>query len=98
MAVTIALVVAAYTAGEKLSFLVRVAIATLYLFACGLFYLRYEGAVVILVSLLQQLHNIGSDFEFGNIYLNRTLRSIVVVGTTILAVALIVKPNLGSAK
>lgn len=95
MAVTIALVVAAYTAGGRLNFAVRTIIAVLYVLACVLFYLRYDSSVAILQSYMQQLHDMGSSFGSDQIPLMRIIRLIVVLGATTLAVALIVNPRLG---
>lgn len=95
MAVTIALVVAAYTAGYRLNSKVRFIIAFLYVLICALFYLRYEGELSAIASHIQQLREIGSDFGAKNIGLMRAIRSIVVIGASTLAVALIVSPRLG---
>jgi len=95
MAVTIAMVVAVYTAGYRLNSNVRLIVAFLYLLTCLLFYLRYENELFAINIHIQQLRELGSDFGAKNITLMRVIRSIVVVGATTLAVALIVSPRLG---
>ena len=96
MAVTIALIVASYTAGNKLTFLVRVPIAGLYLLTCGLFYLRYVDAIDNILLVTQQLESIGSFYNPGHVELTPIIRTVVVVGTTALAVLITVAPNLAS--
>ncbi|WOJ97685.1 hypothetical protein R0137_03705 [Congregibacter brevis] len=95
MAVTIALVVAAYTAGYRLNSKVRYMIAFLYVLICVLFYLRYDNELYAIGIHIQQLREMGSDFGAKNIALMRVIRSMVVIGATTLAVALIVSPRLG---
>lgn len=95
MAVTIALVVAAYTAGYRLNSTVRYMIAFLYVLICVLFYLRYENELYAIGLHIQQLREMGSDFGAKNITLMRVIRSVVVMGATTLAVTLIVSPRLG---
>lgn len=95
MTITIAMVVAVYTAGYRLNSKVRLIIAFLYLLICMLFYLRYENELFAIALHIEQLRELGSDFGAKNITLMRVIRSIVVVGATTLAVTLIVSPRLG---
>jgi len=95
MAVTIAMVVAVYTAGYRLNSKVRLIVAFLYVLICMLFYLRYENELFSIALHIQQLRELGSEFGAKNIALMRVIRTIVVVGATSLALALIVSPRLG---
>jgi hypothetical protein len=94
MGVTIAVVVSAYTAGDKLNTMVRMVIAALYVFICALLYIRYTVAVENLRTLIQLLEEAGSFHEFGDTSFLPTLRVLVVVGTTLLAVLMIAAPKL----
>ena len=67
----------------------------MYLLICALFYLRYDGAVSTMLSQVQQLREMGSEFGPEGVTLMRVLRTIVVIGATTLAIALMVSPRLG---
>ncbi len=94
MATTFAVAVASYSAGSRLNIWLRIAITILYIAACILFYLRYLEAVNNLSSLFGLLHEMGSIYRPGNITLMIWMRQLVAVGTTVLAIILILRPSI----
>ena len=99
MATTFAVVIAAHTAGEKISKLVRIFLATLYLAACAVFYFRYSVAVEKIQDILVLLTEIESFYaEDQQIILITVLRHFVFLGGTVLGIILIIKPGFGVKK
>ena len=98
MATTIAIVVAAHTAGDRLNSWVRFAIASLYLISCAMLYFRYASAVENLKPVIDQLDALGSFFQPGDPQAIPLLRTVVVAGTTVLAIVMIIRPKFVSGK
>ena len=94
MATTFAVVIASYTAGNRLGRAVRYALAILYLAAFGVFYLRYLGAVDLVILITEQLSALDSDFSPVHIQWAGLLRRFVMIAGTILAVVIMVRPSL----
>ncbi len=97
MAATFAVVIASYTAGERLALWARVSIAVLYAAAVAMFYLRYRGSVGQMVEFVQQLRDLGVEMEFSvPPQIVGGLRRFVMFGGSILTIVLICKPTFGN--
>lgn len=96
MAATFAVVIASYTAGDRLAPWARISIAVLYTLAVALFLSRFLGAADEILVLLQRLSDIGAEpyYRIPPLFV-ATLRIIVIFGGSILAIVLICKPTVG---
>ena len=94
MATTFAVVIASYTAGDRLGVMVRYVLVILYLAAVGVFYLRYLGALDSAIIISQKLTALDSDFGPRAIPWASFLRRFVMIAGTILAVVIMVRPSL----
>ena len=96
MAATFAVVIASYTAGERLALWARVSIAVLYAAAVAMFYLRYRGSVGQMVEFVQQLRDLGVEpFNLPPRIIGG-LRRFVMFGGSMLTIVLICKPTFGN--
>jgi hypothetical protein len=96
MAATFAVVVASYSAGDRLVAWARACIAALYVGAVAVFFLRYVAAIADGASFREMLTDIGASI--GAPGLPRwisILRRVVMIGGTVLAVVLILIPKAG---
>ena len=98
MATTFAVVIASYTAGDRLGGVVRYMLVVLYLAAFGVFYLRYLGALDSAMLISQKLSALGSEFGPRAIPWASFLRRFVMIAGTVLAVVIMVRPSLSGVK
>ena len=99
MATTFAAVIAAHTAGNKISSIVRVCLAILYIAACAVFYFRYNVAVINIREILMMLNEQGSFYaREPQIGIITFIRHFVLIGGSLLATVLIIKPDFGIKK
>ena len=96
--ITVAVVVACYTAGEKLSKRMRTTISLLYFLACLLLYLRYLDAGFRGAEVIAALNEMSSPYTARLGILTDTLRQVLMIGTTILVMAYINYPVIGEDK
>ncbi len=96
MAATFAVVIASYTAGERLALWARVSIAVLYAAAVAMFFLRYLGSVGQMVEFVQQLRDLGVEPFSIPPRIISVLRRFVMFGGSMLTIVLICKPTLGN--
>ena len=96
MATTFAIVVASYTAGDKLSIWFRAVLVLLYLAACGVYYLRYMGAIASVTEIAGQLQALDSEFGPRVIPVASFLRRAVMLVGTLLAVVIVLRPSLAA--
>lgn len=94
MATTFAVVIASYTAGERLGGLVRLVLVTLYVSACMVFYLRYLGALDSATIIAQKLIALDSEFGPRNIPWASFFRRFVMIAGTLLAIVIMIRPSL----
>jgi len=92
MATTFAVVIASYTAGNRLALWARLSIAVLYAIAASVFFIRYLQAADLLGQILVQLSDATIRQPGG--LLPSWLRRIVMVGGTLLAIVLICAPTI----
>ena len=97
MTATFAVVVASYTAGNRLSMWARVIVAVIYVTAVGAFYVRWQGSVDEGIRLIRALAELGYEATAdGNGPLAGLLRRFVMWSGTILAVVLICAPAIAN--
>ena len=94
MATTFAIVVASYTAGDKLNQGFRIILVVLYAAACAVFYLRYMGAIESVLAIAGRLQELGSDFGPRVIPWASFLRRLVMLGGSLLAILIVLRPSL----
>ncbi len=92
MATTFAVVIASYTAGDRLNRGFRSVLVVLYLMACIVFFLRYLGAVNAVSILAERLQAIGSDLGPNLIAAGYTRRLLMISGTLV-AVLIVLFPS-----
>ena len=93
--ITIAVVVACYSAGEKLSKRMRSCISILYFLACLLLYLRYLDAGFRGAEVITALNEINSAYTARLGIITDTLRQALMIGTTLLIIVYINFPAVG---
>ena len=94
MATTFAIVVASYTAGEKLNQGFRIVLVVLYAAACAVFYLRYMSAIELVTIIAGRLQDLGSDLGPRIIPWASFLRRTVMLGGSFLAILIVLRPSL----
>ena len=94
MATTFAIVVASYTAGDKVNQGFRIVLVVLYAAACGVFYLRYIGAIESVMIIAGRLQELGSEFGPRVIPWASFLRRLVMLGGSLLAILIVLRPSL----
>ena len=99
MTATFAVVVASYTAGDRLAIWARAVVALLYLLAVALAYIRWQGSVEESRRLTLILFEMGYErTAAGSGQLAGSIRQVVMFGGTLLAVILICAPSMGNRK
>ena len=99
LATTFAIVVASYTAGDRINLSFRVVLVALYLMACAVFFLRYLGAVDSVSSLAEQLQAMGSDLGPRSVPVSSFIRQLLMISGTLVAVLIVLFPSwTGEAK
>ncbi len=93
MATTFAIVVASYTAGDRLNIGFRIILVVLYLMACVVFFLRYAGAVESVGILAEQLRALGSELGPRTVPIASFIRRLLMIVGTIVAVLLVLFPS-----
>jgi len=96
MATTFAIVVASYTAGDKLNLGFRFILVFLYASACAVFYLRYMGAVASVAVIAGHLQEIGSEFGPRSVPWASFLRRLVMFVGSLLAILIVLRPSLSA--
>jgi len=97
MTVTFAVVVASYTAGNRLIISMRVIISALYILSVVMFYIRYDGIVSASGAFVGRLLEMGYTEDMlpmGKAWLASRLRIFIVFAGTLMAVLLICLPNI----
>ncbi len=94
MATTFAIVIASYTAGDKLNRGLRIVLVLLYAAACIVFYLRYMGALASVSIIADQLHELGSEFGPRVIPWASILRRFVMLLGSLLAILIVLRPSM----
>ena len=93
MATTFAVVVATYSAGDKLPILVRSVLAVIYSLAATMFYLRYQTATDQVAYYAQMLAEMESELPAAKLGAVTYLRRTVMVAGSLLALVFIFKPH-----
>ena len=93
MATTFAVIVVTYNAGERLSPVVRMLIAALYLVAVSMFYLHYRISMASVHYYMQFLTEMGRGGSYPQLQALEYLRSSVMLLGSLMAVAFIFKPQ-----
>lgn len=96
MATTFAVVIASYTAGERLDKYIRLAIAVLYLAACTVYFFRYLDAVESVTRYAKVLQEMKSDYSPRHVTITSYARRFVMFGGSILAMLMIFMPQIGA--
>ena len=97
MAATFAVVVASYTAGERLALWARIIIASLYAATATMLYLRLFAAAAQAAQPFEQLRQLNPEFvEASGLFVIPLLRRIVMFGGSLLAIVLICMPTIGT--
>ena len=94
MTTTFAVVIACYTAGERLGNTLRLAIASIYIVAVAMFYLRYLDAASAVAYYAELLRALGGEIPARRVGLITFLRKTLMLGGSILALVLIFRPSL----
>ena len=92
MAATFAVVVASYTAGQNLAYFIRGAIALVYIIAIAMFYFRYMDAADHVFYYIELLKNMESEYPLRRVSLISTLRKLLMIGGSLLALVFILSP------
>jgi hypothetical protein len=79
-----------------LSIWFRALLVFLYLAACGVYYLRYMGAIASVTEIAGQLQALGSEFGPRVIPVASFLRRAVMLVGTVLAVVIVLRPSLAA--
>ena len=99
MTATFAVVVASYTAGDRLALWARVVVAALYVAAVAVAYIRWQGSVGEASRLIRLLVELGYDStSAGRARLAGGIREGVMLGGTLLAIVLICFPAIANRK
>lgn len=93
---TFAVIVTSYAVGDKLGTFPRILLATLYLAATVLFYLRYETISGQAGYYIQLLTEMGSEFPQPQRGVHAVLRKLIMVLSSLAAVYLIFRPVLAN--
>ena len=96
MATTFAVVIASYTAGEKLNGTIRIFVAVLYIGACTVYFFRYLDVVENIVHYMSILKEMESEYSTRNITVVTIARRMVMLGGSVLAILMIFKSNIGT--
>jgi hypothetical protein len=94
MATTLAIVIASYTAGDRINIWFRVILVILYAAACMVFYLRYMGAVESVQVIAGQLNELGSDLGPRSVPWASFFRRFVMLVGSLLAILIVLRPSL----
>ena len=95
---TFAVIVTSYAVGDRLGTFPRILLATLYLVASVLFYLRYEAISGQAGYYFQLLTEMGSDFPQPQRGLHTILRKLIMALGSLAAVYLIFLPVLANSE
>ena len=93
MATTFAVVIASYTAGDRINRGFRIILVVLYLMACFVFFLRYLGAVDTVMLLAERLQSMGSDLGPRTVPVASYARRLLVISGTLVAVLIVLFPS-----
>lgn len=96
---TFAVVVASHIAGHHFNRWGRGGVVLLYLLACTVFYLRYISTADLITSTIYALRNLDIEVEITKLGLyTRIARQILMLGGTVFAVLIVVRPTLLKSK